>query len=468
MAQRLVPHGDGDAERAAFPVAHPFPAASPTAAGEERCRCESILDAALPGICGLDAEGRIDYVNRAAEGMLGWRRVDLVGRSHHVLFSAASDGEETGSCDGCPVCHVLSGGEAFRDREDVFVCTDGRSFPVEYDCSPRDVGSGRTGAVLVFRDVTERKRLEQDRARLRAIIEDTPDFVITTNAEGIVIHLNRAARGLFGINEDERPAGRHISEYYPEWANRLLREEGMPAATRYGSWSHESAFLLPDGREVPVSQVLLSHKDNRGQVAYYSTIARDISERKRLEERLQYMATHDLLTGLKNRSHFQKFLADEVERARQSGTRGAVLFIDLDNFKEINDTFGHQKGDEVLMRIAHILKANLRDGDAIARLGGDEFAAVLPRTDLKEARKVAERLLALFQREVLRSQKRIFTVRASIGIAPYPHPTTCPQSLLGEADLAMYDAKRLGGHRIGVRSDVGHDPSPPRDDDPRA
>src|SRR5690606_24287494 len=175
---------------------------------------------------------------------------------------------------------------------------------------------------------------------LRAIIEDTPDFVITTNAEGEVIHLNRAARALFGIAEHERPTGRRIDDYYPAWAKRLVWEEGLPTAARHGSWSQESAFLLPDGREVPVSQVLLSHKDARGEVAYYSTIARDISERKRLEERLHYLATHDLLTGLKNRSHFQKFLADEVERARRDGTRGAVLFIDLDNFKEINDTLG--------------------------------------------------------------------------------------------------------------------------------
>lgn len=467
MARRMAPPHGGDPNRSPLCAVHPDTKETSTAAAGSRCRYESILDAALQGICGLDGQGRIDYVNRAAEGMLGCSRSELLGRSHHVLFWPAPSGGTSPSLDSCPVCIVLSGGEACRDWESVFVNADGRCFAVELDCAPRELGNGETGAILVFRDVTERKRLEQERARLRAIIEDTPDFVITTNAEGEVIHLNRAARALFGIAEHERPTGRRIDDYYPDWAKRLVWEEGMPTAARHGSWSHESAFLLPDGREVPVSQVLLSHKDVRGDVAYYSTIARDISERKRLEERLHYLATHDLLTGLTNRSHFQKFLADEVERARQDGTRGAVLFIDLDNFKEINDTFGHQKGDEVLTRIAHILKGNLREGDVIARLGGDEFAAVLPRTELREARQVAERLLALFQREVLRSKDRIFTVRASIGIAPYPHPNACAQSLLGEADLAMYAAKRLGGHRISVRHGDGHETFPPRTADGR-
>jgi diguanylate cyclase (GGDEF)-like protein/PAS domain S-box-containing protein len=178
----------------------------------------------------------------------------------------------------------------------------------------------------------------------------------------------------------------------------------------------------------------------------------DISERKRLENQLQHLADRDALTGLFSRRRFQEELEREVSRARRHGRPGALMLLDLDGFKLVNDSFGHAAGDELLTRIGNALRNILRDSDVLARIGGDEFALILPDTDIAAARVVADKLIdAVREYGSITREDRRAGVTVSVGITPVSGgPDLDAAKLLIEADLAMYHAKESGKDRIAV------------------
>ena len=170
--------------------------------------------------------------------------------------------------------------------------------------------------------------------------------------------------------------------------------------------------------------------------------------RKQAEEKLQYMATHDLLTNLPNRFLFNDRLEQAVAKAKRGDRRFAVLFLDLDGFKEVNDRFGHQKGDGVLQQVAERLKECLRESDTLARLGGDEFSLILEDVqDNRSAAAVPQKLLAALAAPFYVDENEI-TITASIGISLYPDDGDATELLLKQADAAMYRAKELGGNHF--------------------
>lgn len=176
----------------------------------------------------------------------------------------------------------------------------------------------------------------------------------------------------------------------------------------------------------------------------------DARERKRAEEELLHLANHDPLTGLANRRRFLEELERRTASARRSHTRGALLLLDLDGFKEVNDTLGHLVGDEVLKGAAALLQRRLRETDFAARLGGDEFAILLEEVDASGALRVAEDLAAALRAHPIAVGARCLTVGASIGVALFPEHGLTPTELLARADSALYEAKRLGGGRISL------------------
>lgn len=175
-----------------------------------------------------------------------------------------------------------------------------------------------------------------------------------------------------------------------------------------------------------------------------------LAEREKTAAQLRYMADHDALTGLFNRRRLLEKLDRELAEARRYGTRGALMFLDLDGFKQVNDTLGHQAGDDLLIRVADLLRAQLRGSDTLARLGGDEFAILLPHTDAEEAEMVAKRILeALGDRRIEVSGQTV-DVTASIGVAVLPEHGTTVEHLLAHADRSMYHAKRSGRNNYQV------------------
>jgi diguanylate cyclase (GGDEF)-like protein/PAS domain S-box-containing protein len=189
-------------------------------------------------------------------------------------------------------------------------------------------------------------------------------------------------------------------------------------------------------------------RDQAGHPHHLIEQVLDISERKERSRQLEYLVDHDFLTGLYNRRWFERELAREVERAARYGTPGAVLLIDLDHFKDINDSLGHRAGDDLLKGVAGLLKHRARQADVLARLGGDEFALLLPQTSLDHAEIVAHEIVKTLSRRMATSAHQSIVVTASVGVATSEGLTDI--ELLAFADLAMYEAKAAGRNRFAV------------------
>lgn len=385
-------------------------------------------------------------VNQAYLEVTGLRPDQVVGRTpEEVLPPAAADYVLARYREA-----IRSAGP-IRYEEDV-VLPSGRVI-VETTLTPVFDGLGRPAYLIgIARDVTARRRVEAERGRLAEIVERTPDFVFFCDPDGRVLYVNRAGRAALGIAEDGEVTRLDLADAHPPGERALLESQAFPAAVRDGYWSGEAALLARDGREIPVSEVIVAHRGAEG-VAGFSCLARDISERRRLEMTVRRLAEHDDLTGLPNRRHFNARFAEVLDgmlRGGVGGVGGAVLLLDLDGFKLVNDTFGHGAGDDLLRAVAEILQQNLRGSDLLARLGGDEFAVLLPEVDATRALGTAERLVDALRRAHLAVADRPLNVTLSIGIALYPAHGRTVDALMACADHAMYQAKARGRNQAAV------------------
>jgi len=214
----------------------------------------------------------------------------------------------------------------------------------------------------------------------------------------------------------------------------------------------EVALKAKDG---PAIDALLNARAVRtgdGTLLYHEGILTDITQIKRQEEQLLHLATHDPLTGLHNRREFNAILERHLARAKRYGGEGAVLWMDLDGFKEINDGLGHKVGDELLASLAHRMKSTIRESDVLARLGGDEFAILYPNVDSTQVQIAATRLLDAIRRHTANIQGQAIRTTASMGIVLFPEHGMQPTELLMQADMAMYRAKEQGRNRFCVYS----------------
>lgn len=513
-------------------------------------------------VIATDEHGRIRFMNPVAERLTGWPQAEA--RSKHITEVFRIINEHTRQPVESPVEKVLRQGTVVGLDNHTLLTKDGREIPIDDSAAPIRTDAGDIqGFVLVFRDVSERRQREKEQQRLLAILEETTDFVSIADAQGRTLYLNRAARNMLGLDEAEAQLDYSIPQGHPPEMARKMMEEVLPTAARTGIWSGETVLLHRDGRRIPVHQVVIAHKGNGGQVEYYSTIARDltelkqsqakerlaakilesisegiivtdtndiivstnpaftaitgyseeeavgkrpsqllspdidparienmwavlrqtgqwrgelvsrrkngevyyeelsisavkdesgvvthyvgvqkdITERKKLEKQIQFMAYHDALTGLPNRIFFTDRLKQAIAAAKRNGQRLAVLFLDLDRFKFINDTLGHSIGDTLLKQAADRLAQCVRESDTVSRLGGDEFIILLyPIDGPAGAAKVAEKILAAFA-DPFELEGKAYTLSPSIGISLFPDDGDQVDRLIRHADTAMYQAK---------------------------
>lgn len=387
-------------------------------------------------------DGVIEYVNPAFERLTGYEAEEVYGKTPRILKSGAHR-----PAFYKKLWKTILSGRVFRA---VFLnrAKNGELFYEDRTITPLTDGLGRvTHFVSAGRNITERKRAEEVQARLTGILEATPDLVLTIDRDGFLHYLNRAGRRILKLPTQDISKLR-LTDIRPRWSVEQILATAIPTALREGSWSGESAFLGAGGGEIAVSEVLVAHKDRDGEVRFLSSVARDIRERKQFESQLVYMADHDPLTALYSRRRFHEELARHLEEARRYETRGAVLFMDLDDFKCVNDTMGHGAGDDLLMSLGALFKKELRVSDVLARLGGDEFAFLLPRAGREEARILATRLIGAVREHVTFLGDRPCRVTASVGVAQFPEDGNRTDELVAHADLAMYRAKEQGGDRV--------------------
>jgi diguanylate cyclase (GGDEF)-like protein/PAS domain S-box-containing protein len=405
---------------------------------------DSILESAADGIVISANDGRILRINREAERIFGYSREDLVGRTVHELVPLRhrrAQGVYHRRYVEAPDSQAIRGMSAMTALR-----KDGSEVSVEISLNPKLSGSQRQ-VIAVVRDATQRLQMEADRQRLLSIMDATSDITAIFSVDRKLIYLNPAGRRLFRSMSDEELGNRRFDDLLSSESQRLVLEQALPRALSDGLWSGELMLWSESKGEVPVLLLLIAHSNEEGQERHLSAIARNISERKHFEAELLQRATHDQLTGLANRVLFEDRLKQAIYQAQQNDLMVAVVFIDLDNFKRVNDTMGHAIGDLLLREIGRRLDANLRKHDTKARLGGDEFAVILDRLSNPEEAIPIVKNLGEALRQPTRLRGRELIVTTSMGVSVYPADGSNTETLLMHADTAMYQAKSAGRNR---------------------
>ena len=312
--------------------------------------------------------------------------------------------------------------------------------------------------VGVCHDVTERRQAEEAareaEERFRAAFEHGPVGLglvdVGAEGRGRFVQVNRALCQITGYEEDDLLATslQAITHHEDVDAERELMDQLLAGAAP--SYALEKRSIRPDGEVIWTSVNASLVRDGDGTPLYAIVQVQDVSDRKRFEGQLQYLADHDPLTGLYNRRRFEAELGRQVAFNARYGPTGAVLVVDLDHFKYVNDTLGHAVGDELIGRVGTILSDRLRETDVVARLGGDEFAILLPSADEDQARAAAQGIVeAIRTQAVVMSGERSLRVTGCVGIALFGQDyDVTPEAVLVNADIAMYEAKEAGRDRV--------------------
>jgi diguanylate cyclase (GGDEF)-like protein/PAS domain S-box-containing protein len=307
---------------------------------------------------------------------------------------------------------------------------------------------GKPALQVAMVDITERKlaeaTLKNSEERYRTLVESSTDAILMLDQERNAVTCNQAFLDLFGYQKSG-VEGQSIRIVHPsEESFRAYGKATYPLVDRVGSLREEWDLMRKDGTIFSAEIVTSPIRSLDGTTTGYICIIRDITERKRAEEELAYMATHDSLTGLPNRTLFSDRLTMGLTQARRSKKNLVVMLLDLDYFKDVNDTLGHSTGDQLLRAVGSRLSRLLRKGDTIARIGGDEFLLLLPELLQTEyATTLAQKILHAFREPFVLDDHQIH-ITTSIGIAIFPDDGDNADALMKSADIAMYRAKNKG------------------------
>ncbi len=301
---------------------------------------------------------------------------------------------------------------------------------------------------------SEHTILESEKRRMETLLNSVNAVVLEIDPDSKnFLFVSQEAEKLLGYACEQwlKPGfwEKHLHPDELDWVVNTINEQ----LTETGSFSLDYRLRHRSGEHIWIRSIHSLGYDNN-QKLHYRGLFLNITQEKKSEQRILYLANHDSLTGLHNRNHFQDQLTHQINYAVRFKLEGSLLFIDLDQFKYINDTLGHQSGDKCLISAAQVLQASLREVDFIGRLGGDEFGIILPRTNTEGALKVAQNLLENLARQTLFPDKLSITLSASIGITLFPTHGASPSELLARADAAMYTAKRNGRNQVHVYSEA--------------
>jgi diguanylate cyclase (GGDEF)-like protein/PAS domain S-box-containing protein len=416
-------------------------------AEEERGRLAAIVESSQDAIIGRTLDGTIVSWNAGAERLYGHPAAEALGK-HALLLTPPELQHETERNR-----ELLRHGNAVPSYETVRLSKDGRRIAVQLSLSPiRDSSGNVIGTASIASDISERKLAEAEVGRLAAIVENSNDAIVGRDLERRITTWNAAAERLFGWTAAEI-IGRNGSVIIPtdrdaEVAQmRELLKQGQPIPP------YDSVRLTKDGGRIDVSVSQSPIKDAGGKMVGASLVFRDITERKQAEERIDFLAHYDALTELPNRTLFQDRLELAVAHARRRNEFLGVLMVNLDRFKKVNESLGHEGGDELLREVASRLKTSLRDVDTIGRLGGNDYAILVEGIQTADAvTAVAEKLIQILATPFDVRGQEIF-VSVSVGVASCSSSACNAGKLLESAEVAMTRAKQDGGGGYHVLQD---------------
>ncbi len=402
-----------------------------TAAHASELKFAGILAVAPDAIISFNETQRIVLFNQGAEATFGYTATEVLGRRLDMLlpdyFAAAVATEER--------CEMVG------QRK------DGDKFPAEAWISRLQV-AGEHLVTVVLRDITERKRAEEalreSEERFRSAFDNAAVGMALVGMDGQLLQVNGSLCEMLGYSEEELLAKPFLSLAHSDDLSAHLQCRRQLLKGRIRSYQMEKRYLHKSGQVVWAWLSVSLVRDGQDRPLYLISQLQDMTERKRMEAELVHAANYDPLTNLFNRRRFQTELEILLSGAREGHGHGALLFLDLDHFKYVNDSLDHLAGDEVLKGLAEPMRVPLQEGDTLARLGGDEFGVLLPGADAVRAQAAAEQILEAIRRHVTLTGSQPVGITASAGIVLYPEHGTTPEALLARVDLAMYQAKEEG------------------------
>jgi len=410
---------------------------------EEKYR--SILENIQEGYFEVDLAGNFTFLNDSVCRVLGYSREELMGMNNQHYTTD----KETAQKVFQAFHQVYTTGVSLKEFGWNITRKDGNKRYVEGSISLLKDSSGKAiGFRGVSHDVTERKQAEKalrrSEEKYRSILENIQEAYFEVDLAGNFTFYNDSLCRLTGCGREEL-----IGANYRQFSNEEMSQKAFKAFNKVFSTAEpiegfDWQIMRKDGSKRYIEASVSLQKKSSGQPNGFKGVIRDITERKRIEQELNYLATHDALTALPNRLMFSQLLDHSIQSAQRNKKQLAVFFIDLDRFKTINDSLGHEAGDKLLKEMALRFKQSLRNVDVIGRLGGDEFIILIEDfNDLHQVEILAHKILATVIKPIILMNEEC-RITASIGISIYPKDGHDEQSLMKNADIAMYFAKEDG------------------------
>ena len=467
-----------------------------------RLQHEMILNSAGEGVFGIDLMGNVTFINPAALTSSGYEQKELFGQNiHKLLHYQRADGSPYPE-EECPIYRTLRDGEGRRVSDDVYWTKNGKPLPVEYVASPLEENGQLVGVVGVFRDITERKQWEEDlqkanthlhllvseteeRNRHMTLLHEMSDVLqaCQTSAEAYKTTAHFASRffpgfdgGLYMLNNSknlfEKAADWGASPslepvFVPDecWALRLGREHLVDDPVsgllcRHVSQPLTSGYLclpmMAQGEAIGILHLQRNSPGNGNLIHTTAPLAATVAEgvalalaNLKLRETLRRQAIRDDLTGLFNRRYMEETLERELHRVTRLAIPLGLAMMDLDHFKEYNDTFGHQAGDELLRALGRLIRSQIREDDIACRYGGEEFLIIMPGASPEVTFERTEQMRqCVKQLHELRPGQFLHPTTISIGLASFPDNGPSASALIQAADAALYRAKKEGRDRV--------------------
>ncbi len=407
------------------------------ARSEQRLR--GVFECAAVGIAMVDLEGVLLDANRELCRILDSEHSQLLGLDWSSVIHADDRGAAIGmDCRGSdlPPTSIIREKRLLRPNGEHVWCDVSMSLaPV----SPEETAH----YIVVVEDISARRLAEEKLRQSSRVLESTAEGIMVTDMNLNIVTVNRAFSEITGYSEEE-VLGKPWEMLKPEYHDDAFFDEIMLSITETGDWQGEIWNRRKNGERYPTWITISAVLDESEEPTHYVSVFSDISLVKQSQYELDYLAHHDPLTGLPNRLLFNARLAHALETAHRENEKVAVLFIDLDRFKDVNDTLGHQVGDQLLKDVTKSMQGLLRADDTLARLGGDEFIIILERVGQADrVDTVARKLLEALAEPFFLSEREIF-VSGSVGIAVFPDDGVDVDTLVRNADAAMYQAKSCG------------------------
>ncbi|ADE10903.1 EAL domain-containing protein [Sideroxydans lithotrophicus] len=423
---------------------------SAVAASEQRLRL--ILGSVSNGIWGLDKDGNTTFVNAAAADMLGYTPEELFDKPMHATIHHSYPDGTHYPAERCPMHATLVDGKPRMGIDEVLWRKDGSELYVDYSSHPIRSHGEMEGAVVVFEDISERRQKDEALKLASSVYQSSNDGILVTDEKNRILDVNPAFTRITGYTlEDVRgkdpgifQSGKHDAQFYQQMWQSILDD---------GHWQGEIWDLKKNGelhaKWLSISVIRRADGSIYRHVGQFS----DITEKKRKDELIWEQANFDTLTNLPNRRLFADRFRQAISAGARSGRYGALLSLDLDQFKRLNDTFGHSMGDKLLIEVARRLTSCVREEDTVARMGGDEFLVILNGlgSEQNEAAIRAELIAEKIRNELCRPYQLDKTEHhssSSIGIVLFRGHSDDPERLLAHVDTAMYQSKAKGRNAI--------------------